>query len=141
MTLEISKEIADEDFVLSLLDRIKRFTEDKIYSREADVVAWSEYVNNNLRMFSLSDTPIDVEEILLTGVDNIIYKESPKAFTIKIKEKVFVKNVILDVETFCKTVNYGNLSMPGIHIFTDILEDTEKNLDKLVDLYYSGEMI
>lgn len=141
MMIEVSKELADSDFVEALIERIQNQLLTDIQSRGSDLLAWNKYINEYIKSFSRIEDFIDVEDILTEGVENIIYKESTKDFTIKIKENHYIKNVLLDIESFCKLINYGNLMMQGTHIFTDVFNDTKKDLDKLIELYYSGEMI
>ena len=141
MTIEIDKEFTDSGFIEALIDRIKVQLYDSIESRKSDIDAWNRYINENIKLFSRQDDYIDAKEILYRGANSLIYEESSNKFIIKIDEKQKINNVLLSVYNFCKLINYGNLSMRGANIFTNIFDNTKKDLDKLIDLYYSGEII
>lgn len=141
MTIEVEKREADKDFVDALIDRVKDQLRIKLDYKKSQIDSWNTYVNENISMFSQKIKYINVMDVIELGIDKITYRETPAKFIIGIKENFYIKNVYLDVENFCRLINFGNLSMSGIWIFTDVFDKTSEDISKLADMYYSGEMI
>ena len=141
MKIHIDKRYADIDFVDALVDRVKRQLYGIVDTYSKDLERWDEFISLNIDMFSYSLKRIDAYDILTEGIKNIQYIETPSEFIIQIDEKKYIYGVYVSISDMCKLINYGNLTMRGLYIFSIIFNDTERSLKKLEDLYYSGELI
>ena len=141
MTLHISKEFSDKGFVEALIFKIQRELLITLDAQKKRIQYWEEYINKNIEMFSYTKKSIKLIDIILCGIENITYKESNTEFSVQIDDKKFVDGVYISVSDICRLVNYGNIAKRGIYIFSDEFNQVEKDLDKLEELYYSGELI
>ena len=141
MILNIDKDSADSDFIEELVDKIKRDLFILCDGLGVKISLWQDYINKNINLFSYSLDSINLQEVLDVAIDSICYKETEETFTVGINEKVHIKDVYVSVLDICKLVNYGNMTMGGIYIFSDEFERIDKNLDKLEEMYYSGRLI
>lgn len=141
MRLIVSKESADADFVYALIDRMNRELYILLDANKRRIDMWQDYINKNIKLFSYSLDYIDLTAILKVGIENITAKESQYNFIVEIDDKKFISGVYVSIESICRLVNYGNLALGGIHIFSDVFDSTRDSLSELEELYYSGEMI
>lgn len=141
MNLHVSKDGADVGFIEALIDRIKRYLYISTEKHKDRISLCQEYINSNIKMFSYSLDFINIYDVIDSGIQNLIYKESQKDFIIEIDKKKFIYGVYVSVAEMCAFINYGNLTVGGLYLFSEEFIQIEKDLKKLQELYYSGELI
>ena len=141
MKVTVPKEDVDDEFIEELILRIKRNLIILFDGMKSKIDYLQRYITKNIRRFSYSLDRIDLESVITEGIDNIISKETTEEYIIQIDDKKFINGVYVSVYDICKFVNYGNFDVPGTMLFSNIFDETQKNLKRIEDIYYSGGTI
>jgi hypothetical protein len=125
----------DKDFIKWLKSNMS----DKIKSSidEKKLIRWNDYLNSGEVIEFTSRKNILAKEVIYLGADNLVVSELPNKFIISINNKKFVNGLkMVKIDTLCKLINYGNASIKGYPIFSDVFNEVANNIDMYIEVYY-----
>lgn len=100
---------------------------------------WDKYFNDSEQYRSISGSDIKAEQIVLAGIDALQCVGTEGKLSIRIRPNQFVPNLDrVVIDTTCKLINYGNVSIQGYPIFSDTFTNISENIDEYIDMYVGG---
>ena len=86
------------------------------------------------RIFEENDIPADARAVILAGIRCLHIVETKEMFIIEIHPRVFYRGTKRTVKSLCSILEYGTLSIPGTHIFSNAFNEIERDI---IPLYVS----
>lgn len=139
MKLEIldPESLLSSDFYQWLVRQIRFEIIRKIDRRKLET--WDIYFNESEDYKSITNLDIKTENIILFGAKSISPTIHPTQCTITFNKNQFVPGLDrVKVESVCKLINFGNLSIKGYPIFSDTLQYVADNINDYVKRFYTG---
>ena len=81
------------------------------------------------------DTPVNIDNILITGIKNLSVKGNKNSYEISINSNIISPGVPAKLIDVCALVNYGNLSLNPYPIFDIVMEKLGEQVPSLYDEY------
>jgi hypothetical protein len=126
--------LLDESFGSWLVSKIK---DDIIYNIDlAKLDPWDLYFKKSKLFESLDGSDVKTSDIVLAGCRNLTCRKLTSSLVISIANNQFVPGLNgVVVDSACKLINYGNLSISGYSIFTDSFQRIANNIDSYITRY------
>ena len=138
LTIYDKSKLLDERFGKWLCRRLLFSVIDEIEKDPAKFELFNSYINQNNIFSSVNNknTDVDSKSVVLEGARNFICKGTP--LVLAIDPNQYVKGLDrVPLQQFCKFINYGNLSIKGFPIFTNVFENAAEHIDELVEEYFT----
>ncbi len=139
MRIEIidEKQVLGLDFGNWLVTKVQQAMLLKIDPKK--LKKWDKYFNDSEQYKSISGSNIKAEQIVLAGIHALHCIGIDGRLLIRIRPNQFVPNLDrVVVDTTCKLINYGNISIQGYPIFSDAFTNISENIDEYIDMYVGG---
>lgn len=116
---------------------IRRLKEQMIaYIDENKLKSWDSYLNEQTSFKSIYLKKISAKDILLSGINNLIFNKSSSKISILIDPNQYLPGMDrIKIYDMCKMINYGTLSQKGYPLFTNIFKQVESTFGEYVDEY------
>jgi hypothetical protein len=136
LIIEYSNGVLDAHFARWLVNQVKQELVHQLNPSKLD--KWDDYLNSGETFEVINVKRVSSREILLSGIRGIVYELSPYTLTIHIdrNQKVFGLNNV-KLETVCKLINYGNTSISGYPLFSEVFSGVRDNIGTYIDRYVS----
>lgn len=135
--LKDDKNIFTEDFVVFYIERIKQKLPTMINKKK--LYRWDDYLNQ-LDITNGRYT-LTAYNILIAGVNNLVYKKINDEYIINVNNNAFIPYVEESVESLVKLITYGNFEIKGYDVFIKCFEYFLYNVYKYYNEYVMGEML
>lgn len=100
---------------------------------------WDEFFESSADYNSIGDNKISTLAILQSGLKNLICQDLPDKLIIRINPNQFVIGLDrVKVDQVCRLINFGNTSIKGYPIFTELFNEIVENINEYVDEYERG---
>lgn len=135
--IEDKKNLLTYDFLNWLLEELKDLIITKL--NPSKMKPFDNYLNKTdlfklhaLKKYScLSFINFSLKHLILTKHNSTI--------TIKFNDKIYITGLTLtNIDTFCKFINYGDVTIKGYPIFTECFSEIVDNLNTYVNAYYGA---
>mgnify|MGYP003296518528 CR=1 FL=1 len=137
LILSDEQNLLNEDFIEWIIFQLKLNFHAKLNPKKLE--KWDEYLNTSDDIPRLYNIPLSSKKILTEGIDNLTYHTLPQKYVIQIDSNKLVFGLNLTkLESICKLINYGNSSMTGYPIFTELFSEIEENFSQYIDRYVYG---
>lgn len=99
------------------------------------LVRFNKYVNNdiNIKWFANKPLKINCKDVLLAGLNNLVYKRQGNDYIIEIDANNYIYNSSAKFIDIIKLINYGNMVLSAYPIVDKIFDYITENLET----YYS----
>ena len=137
MELQIndSNNIIDVDFGrwLQSLIRIKLISS----INKDKLIQLDNYFTNDASIRRLYNKLYYTKDLIILAANNLVCSGTKGAITIKIKNNVFVPGYDrLNLSEAIKLINFGNLSVKGCFLFTNVFDYFSDNINQYVRYFY-----
>lgn len=103
---------------------------------------WDEYLNEKEVFNTTYLKTIKSLDIVYEGIQSLTYTVRSPYIRIFINKQKYVPGLDrVPLYVFCDLINYGDLSLNGYPIFTDVFRDIEENFSKYVERYINEPII
>ena len=76
------------------------------------------------------------KDLLIFAAKNLIHSESDEEFNVYINDTIYSPFLdTIKLNSFCKLINFGDLTCKGYPIFTECFDYIAENIQDLVDTY------
>ena len=86
----------------------------------------------------LYNESIDLYEVFLHVITHITYSETDKVFVVEIGSRDLIPGTDIKYDEIVKLIDYGNQSVAGCRVFSDIFYNIKNNLDSYFARYKFG---
>lgn len=128
----------DEKFILFLIGEIQEYFLSQIDDKK--LIKWTEYINQNIKFNKLFKKHINAKDIIISGIYNLRYRKLYNKYIIEIDDNVLVSDTDIKLNSLCKTINFGTLSMRSYPIFYKVFNDIQINLQSYYKQYLQDEV-
>ena len=87
------------------------------------------------RILKESRINVDPRRVIIAGCRSLQIIELKDVFVIDIRRKVAFSDTDRTVRDLCSMIEYGNMTTPGTHVFTEAFREIENSLDDLYSSY------
>lgn len=119
---------------------IKKIQDKFIASINEDkLIKWDAFFEESNEYKSIYKKKISTKEILIVGIRNLVCNDIPQKLIITINKNQFVPGLDrVKIDVICRLINFGNTSIKGYPIFTEVLTEVSENIGEYIDMYIEG---
>jgi hypothetical protein len=121
-----------DEFCYWLIPYMQKYIKENIDVRR--LKRWDDYINTNLALknaYSIIE-PISCKDIIIEATKNLRVYTQKDNYIIDINPVVFIPNTQAKFINIVQLINYGNLSLQGYKLFSDMMT----YFADIIDLYY-----
>ena len=136
MTLIVNNKDVTTNFILFLKKKMLSYIAYILDIKR--LVAYDEFFNSEEFRKISGNVVIDSKKVIVLGMSNLTHKRFESTTHIFINPNLTYPGTTLKIESLCKIINYGNLSIDAYPIFSMTFNHFSKNIGKYVDRCIMG---
>lgn len=103
------------------------------------LVAWDKFFEESTEYNSLYGAKISTYNILMSSIKCLTCLDTPDKIIIQLNPNQFVPGLDrVKVDSVIRLITFGNQSIKGYPIFTDVLQHFADNIGEYIDMYVEG---
>lgn len=102
---------------------------------------WDKFFNEDSKYVSIYGKEIHTKDILISGIQTIGCDKIPEKIIIRFNQNQYVPGLDrVRVDTVCRMINFGNTSVTGYPLFTNVFSYFVDNINMYIDMYFNGDL-
>ena len=137
LTVVDSSGVIDRSFAVWLTSQVKALLIKNLKLQKLQ--KWDEFLTTSEEIDRLYSKRYFAYDVIEQGIQSLMFRfVNPTSFEIYINPNTLVKGYKQwKLESACKLINYGNLEVSAVPVFTSVFERVQENINEYAKTYYN----